>query len=335
MVSTRARFRKWSWVEAPARLHLGFLDLNGSLGRRFGSLGVTLDGLATRVAAARAPNSSVRGPEKERACAYLEFLTKEAGLDGGVELVIESCIPSHAGLGSGTQLALAVGMAVSRLFDLGLSAQRIAQILDRGSRSGVGIGAFEQGGFLVDGGHGRDELPPPVVSRMDFPAHWRIVLVLDPNRYGLHGQAEAEAFRALPPFPEADAARLCRLVLMQALPALACADLAAFGTAVTELQRVVGDYFAPAQGGRFASARVADVLALAESHGAVCMGQSSWGPTGFVVVDSEAQAERLVRLAKNAHPGASAVDFRILRARNRGALTWLDDERAHAQGSSM
>ena len=335
MVSTRARFRKWSWVEAPARLHLGFLDLNGSLGRRFGSIGVTLDGLTTRVAAARAPKSSVRGPDKARAADYIELLRQACGLDGGVELVIESSIPAHAGLGSGTQLALAVGTAVSRLFDLGLTAQRLAQLLDRGSRSGIGIGAFEQGGFLVDGGHGRDDQPPPIVSRMDFPTHWRIVLVLDPNRYGLHGQAEVKAFRTLPRFPEGDAACLCRLMLMQALPALACADLAAFGAAVTETQRVVGDYFAPAQGGRFTSARVAEILALAESHGAVCVGQSSWGPTGFVIVESEAQAERLVRLAMSARPGASTVDFRILRARNHGALAWLDDERAGVQQGSM
>src|SRR6185369_13930596 len=41
-------------VTAPARLHLGFLDLEGGLGRRFGSLGLTLEGVVTRVGAARA-----------------------------------------------------------------------------------------------------------------------------------------------------------------------------------------------------------------------------------------------------------------------------------------
>ena len=34
-------------VSAPARLHLGFLDLGGGLGRRFGSLGVAIDGCDT------------------------------------------------------------------------------------------------------------------------------------------------------------------------------------------------------------------------------------------------------------------------------------------------
>ncbi len=30
-------------VEATARLHLGFLDMNGGLGRKFGGLGLSLD----------------------------------------------------------------------------------------------------------------------------------------------------------------------------------------------------------------------------------------------------------------------------------------------------
>jgi predicted sugar kinase len=40
-------------VTVPARLHLGFLDLDGGLGRRFGSLGMALDGPSRGV---RTPN---------------------------------------------------------------------------------------------------------------------------------------------------------------------------------------------------------------------------------------------------------------------------------------
>ena len=34
-------------VRAPGRLHLGFLDPSGTLGRRFGSLGLTIEGFET------------------------------------------------------------------------------------------------------------------------------------------------------------------------------------------------------------------------------------------------------------------------------------------------
>ncbi|HWT20211.1 MAG TPA: beta-ribofuranosylaminobenzene 5'-phosphate synthase, partial [Variovorax sp.] len=36
-------------VSAPGRLHLGFLDPSGSLGRAFGSLGLVIDGFTTDV----------------------------------------------------------------------------------------------------------------------------------------------------------------------------------------------------------------------------------------------------------------------------------------------
>ncbi len=39
-------------VASCARLHLGFLDLNFSLGRRFGSIGMLLDGPVTRLSLA-------------------------------------------------------------------------------------------------------------------------------------------------------------------------------------------------------------------------------------------------------------------------------------------
>jgi len=36
-------------LRAPGRLHLGFLDPSGSLGRRFGSIGLVVDGFETEV----------------------------------------------------------------------------------------------------------------------------------------------------------------------------------------------------------------------------------------------------------------------------------------------
>ena len=80
--------------------------------------------------------------------------------------------------------------------------------------------------------------------------------MLDPHRQGVHGPDERELFGKLAPCSDAEAAHLCRLVLMKALPALADCDIAAFGSAIKELQARLGDYFAPIQGGsRFQSRR--------------------------------------------------------------------------------
>jgi beta-ribofuranosylaminobenzene 5'-phosphate synthase len=305
-------------VRAPARLHIGFVDLNGSLGRRFGSAGLTLEGIGVSLSAQRADSVVTSGPQAERAERYARALLTRLSLSGGVRIAVEEAIPQHVGLGSGTQLGLAVGLALARLHGLDLTPRRVAELHERGQRSGIGIGAFESGGFLLDGGRGSQDAPPPLVARAEFPERWRVLLVQDDCRQGLHGAREEQAFQTLPPFPEALAAHLCRLMLMQTLPALLEGDLDAFGRGVAQMQREVGDYFAPVQGGRFSSPRVGEVLRWLEGEGIAGVGQSSWGPTGFAIVGSEQQACALERSARDRWQDATGLHFAVLAARNRG-----------------
>jgi beta-ribofuranosylaminobenzene 5'-phosphate synthase len=306
-------------VTAPARLHLGFLDLEGGLGRRFGSLGLTLEGLSTRLLMMPANKLAVEGTaaELERARAMLDRLARAWDLPP-LGVVIEQVIPAHAGLGSGTQLALALGVGAARLAGLSVAPRAVAQFLQRGGRSGIGIGAFEQGGFILDGGRGEDGQPPPLTSRLAFPDEWRLLLIFDPAYEGLHGAGEDHAFRRLPAYPEELAGRLCRLVLMQLLPGIATADLGAVGSAVGEIQRRVGDYFAPAQSGRFTSPAVSEVLAWLEAEGVTGLGQSSWGPTGFAILADDAQATALRGVVERRFDH-HRLGFLVTRARNRGA----------------
>ena len=123
-------------VTVPARLHLGFLDLEGGLGRRFGSLGITLEGPFTRIDLAPAAEVTADGPDAERALGHLEQLLDHFDLERGVGLTVEEAIPAHAGLGSGTQLALATGLAVSQLYGIVIEPRAIAQLLDRWLQEG-------------------------------------------------------------------------------------------------------------------------------------------------------------------------------------------------------
>lgn len=311
-------------VLAPARLHLGFLDLDGGLGRRFGSLGLAIEGIATTLRLRPADEPAAEGPEAERAVALLRTLAERWGVSPA-RVTVETAIPAHAGLGSGTQLGLGIGAGLARLHGLGVEMPAIGAVLERGARSGIGIGAFQAGGFLVDGGKGPEGAPPPIVARLPFPDRWRLLLVFDRGRQGLSGSAERRAFRTLPPFPPERAGHLCRLTLMRLLPGIATGDLDATGRALGEIQAVVGDHFAPAQGGRFQSALVADVLDWLRAEGLEGLGQSSWGPTGFALVGDPSEALRL----KQAAEARFAVDwptlmFRIVRARNRGGEVTVD-----------
>ena len=301
-------------VVAPARLHLGFLDLHGGLGRRFGSIGLTLEGIGARVSLGRASRPQ---PAPERAERLLRSIADRLGIVGSFGIRLDETIPAHVGLGSGTQLALAIATALTCLSGASAAARALAQVADRGARSGIGIGAFEQGGFLVDGGKGEGDAPAPIVARLEFPADWRLVLVFDGERRGLSGDAESAAFRALPPFPEETAGALCRLTLMRLLPGLAEADFTAVAESIGEIQARVGDHFAPAQGGRFSSPRVTAALDWAARAGFAGIGQSSWGPTGFVLTPDETSAETLRR--DLAARFSAPLSLKVCSGRNQGA----------------
>jgi beta-ribofuranosylaminobenzene 5'-phosphate synthase len=306
-------------VTVPARLHLGFLDLNGGLGRRFGGIGLAIGGLGTRLAIERAGKSQASGPDADRVSQHLQKIERLLSLRGGHRIRVSEVVPAHAGLGSGTQLALAVAAGLRSLHNLPHDVAGDALRLGRGARSGIGIGLFSRGGLVVDGGRGDGERLAPIICRLPVPEDWRILVILDPQRQGSHGPEEGATMAALPSMCAADAARLCRLVLMQALPALADHDLANFGAAIKELQIELGDYFAPAQGGaRFMSPDVAAILDILDRAGAFGVGQSSWGPTGFAFAQTPDEAARLAMIAA---PQARrrGLDIRVCQALNRGA----------------
>ena len=305
-------------VATAARLHLGFLDLNGGLGRRFGSIGLSIDAFETRVEAAAGGAFQTLGYERARSAALARRVAERLRLDLSGTVTVVSAIPAHSGLGSGTQLALAIASALRRLHGVGNDAIEDARILDRGRRSGAGAALFARGGFVVDVGRGPLTDVPPVVTRLSFPEQWRIVLIVDPAVEGVHGEDERRAFAALPAMSAQSAGEICRRTLMQVLPGVAELDLDAFGEGVAAIQAILGDHFAPAQGGgRFTSVEVGRVAEHLRASGARGVGQSSWGPTAFAFAADSDEAEFFASQAREA-AGAN-VSVRICAACNRGA----------------
>jgi beta-RFAP synthase len=153
--------------------------------------------------------------------------------------------------------------------------------------------------LIVEGGKLVDEAVSPLVAHMPIPAEWAVVLFTPPGCAAWHGGTERQAFARLAeawPSP-AETEALCRLVLTGLLPALATADLNAFGEAVYELNARAGDAFARVQGGRYAGPAVAAVVHRLRAIGVRGVGQSSWGPTVFAILRRDEAAVLISQLA--------------------------------------
>jgi beta-RFAP synthase len=280
--------------------------MNGGLGRLYGSIGVAIERPNVMLEAdLQKPGGAnglvVEGLEQERVMAYAKRFLERYPLPGGIRLRLRSNIPAHVGLGSGTQLALAVGTTLAQLGGLALSVTELSLVMGRGIHSGIGIAAFQRGGFVVDGGHpttNNHQAIPPVLFCHPIPEDWFFVVAVPKARPGFSGESEQQAFQTLSPVPSVLVERTCRLLVMKMLPALVEQDVVRFGQALTEIQQLVGDGFAAVQGGRYANTLSGQLITHMLEQGAWGAGQSSWGPAIYASADGERQALLLEREAQ-------------------------------------
>lgn len=290
-------------VTTPSRLHFGLLALGPQAPRQFGGIGLMIERPGLAISARPSTTWDAAGPLAARVLRFAEVIaTSSEALGESISPArfrILRAPPEHVGLGTGTQLGLAVARLLTCLAGRPeIPATHLAALSGRGRRSGIGLHGFALGGLLVDGGRRPtvDEIPP-LLSRHAWPESWSVLLVIPRTSAGLHGQAEVQAFARLKPIADSLTDRLCRLVLLGMLPAVVLKDLAAFDDALTELQRLVGETFAPIQGGAFAHGDSAPLVSWLRSQGLRGVGQSSWGPTlyGFLEADEAEQRSILER----------------------------------------
>ncbi|XES76502.1 MAG: beta-ribofuranosylaminobenzene 5'-phosphate synthase family protein [Candidatus Bathyarchaeia archaeon] len=281
------------YVKTPARLHLGLIDMNGDLGRMFGGLGVGINCPNVILEAEPAAEFFVSGQDSELTAAMAKRFFDAYQTRTNVHLHVKQAIPSHIGLGSGTQLSLAVAIALAKVLGLKKSTQELALAMGRCRRTGVGTAIFDQGGLVVDSGKRTQngaciaENFPPLLFRQPFPFEWRFVVAIPEVKKGLASEKETAAFSKVPPMPTAEVGRMCRLIMLRLLPALAEKDIENFGDALTQIQVISGNAFAEAQGGTYGSDASARCIRFMQELGVYGVGQSSWGPTLYGVVKAQ------------------------------------------------
>jgi beta-RFAP synthase len=317
------------FVETAGRLHFGVLDLRGDLGRWFGGVGAAAPGPQLLLSASAAAALRVEGDDAGRAAGFARCFLAHHGIRSGAHIRVHRALPAHAGLGSGTQLALAVARALAELHGVAGDPESLARATGRADRSAIGTWTFADGGLVVEGGRlrGTPDRPPrvaPLIARVPFPAAWRCVVVVPRGEPALSGHEEDAAFDTLPAPAQHEVERQSHVVLMSLLPALREGDLATFGAALTEIQATTGRWFAAVQGGTFAPGASDALVRRMSEWGAAGVGQSSWGPAVYGIVDGDEAAAALAGKVLAALGSDGSVYEGPFRS--EGARVWHADE---------
>jgi len=286
-------------IKTGCRLHFTLIDMNAELGRVDGGVGVGLKTPGWSVEITKAKEWGI----DEKAAKIVKLLQEKLVLKTPLHVKVRGRIPGHVGLGSKTQLALAVATGVAA-FDKKaswLSVIELARLVERGGTSGIGVTTFERGGLILDGGHRFSDkggfLPsryskvqtPPILARFEVPPSWFFVVAMPTGR-SVEGPNEAKAFKDNTPVPRKEVGTLSRIILMNLLPAVVEDDIESFGKAIDKVQslgfkRIEAKLQVPEA--RLVQNKMVDL-------GAAGAGMSSFGPSCYCVVRGKGEAQKMV-----------------------------------------
>ena len=292
-------------IETSARLHLSLIDLNGNEGRIDGGIGITLNQPSIKLECVenddkteiifdenmgKIGNFDEYAQRINEACTRMNTYLQS---DGTYTFTLKKAYPIHHGLGLGTQLLLSTAKLVSQLNDKELNSYQLARIVQRGGTSGIGVGSFESGGFIVDGGHKTDEKnkflpssaskvsPPPVLVRYDFPKDWKIILAIPGVNESVSGQHEVNIFEKYTPVKIEDVERICYLTLMKMMPSVLEEDITSFGDAINKIQQLGFKKIER----DLQKDKINQTIEYMKDMGIPAVGMSSFGPTCFGITD--------------------------------------------------
>lgn len=302
-------------IKTPCRLHATLIDMNGSIGRIDGGVGFTLSNPSWKIDFETSGSPQLKldipnGVDGRDIAELVSGILKRLGSspeNAGISINVREIVPRHVGLGSKTQLAMALGDGISRVLnphEPPLSKEVLASIVKRGGTSGIGVTSYFHGGVIIDGGHefgaGKEKesflpssastaKPAPVLSRDDLPSGWRAVIGIPMLESGAHDAGEIDIFKQRCPVPVSEVQQLAHVILMKMMPAIKMQRF-------KEVCECI-DYF---QDSGFKKVEVGlrgpvyrQMLQSWRDAGAPCAGMSSFGPAIYTLAESEAQAIEL------------------------------------------
>lgn len=325
-------------ITTPCRIHFSLIDENGYTGRVDGGIGLMLD----RPNVVFEASNSAKEFKIESHKYYRESIEvineiaakvfKKYNISNkNFHFNLKRYFPSHVGLGSKTQLSLAIATAITRLKNIDhLTHKDLTKLVERGGTSGIGWKGFETGGFILDGGHdfgtGKEKQtflpssastsanPALTIFRHKIPENWRFVLVIPNVKKGAYGDEEISVFQNYAPIPRSEVNEVSHQVIMKILPGIIKNDLICFGQGLKRIQNIGFKKIEI----ELQHQIVKDLLIFFEEYELKAYGMSSFGPSVVAIVESDTEAEDLLReVQKNQKNGGGHIY--ICKPNNTGA----------------
>lgn len=304
-------------VETGARIHLGFYGIRPGY-REYGGLGIYVGDIGYKIVVKEHEYDLVKGCQAGRVTEVINEVRTQFKTTKHYMIEVQKCIPEHVGLGSTTQLKLALYSAILRLEGIVASLEDIAVKAGVGSISGVGLYGFKYGGLIVDSGRRRGSELVGFLTRYEFPENWYIAVVVPATRHKVFGEVEKRYMMACAT-NESSYCRALEIVFRRLLPAVVERNFTDFVASVEELDKLTSNYFA-AQKGRFYCKESEVVAKALKEAGGRGIGQSSWGPTVYAFFEARKAAENAIRYVRDVAGGKFSFYYiGVLTARNYGA----------------
>lgn len=326
-MASQNSFPRSAVIETGARLHFGLIRV-GQAQLRYGGLGVMIaePNLVLHVAESKSWNCD--GPlgsrVLENAKAILATGAVSERQDIAFRFQVESAMPQHSGLGSGTQLSLAIAAGMHAVLGSPLpSSRQMALETGRGRRSAIGCHGFYEGGLLFEGGKQEHEPLSELQGRFDFPSEWRFVLIRPRSLTGVAGPLEGKLFQQAPQAANDLAEEMIRLVREEMAPAVTEVDFSRFSCALYDYGCLAGESFAFFQGDTFSHPTTRLRVEDLRGRGVAGVGQSSWGPTVFALMENQ-QSANVLKEDLGGENLYQDCEIWVTAARNEGAKISLN-----------
>lgn len=292
-------------IKTPSRIHMTLIDLNGSYGRYDGGIGLTIDKPNFTLECETTEkeditvdfNKNITDNEIKSQCISkikesAEKIISHFKLETGFHFHVEEAFLPHTGLGSGTQTSLATAKLICEYNDIAITGFELGKILKRGGTSGIGIYSFENGGFLIDGGHSKNEKkeflpssaskasPPVLIGRYDFPREWDVIIAITKSN-NVMGKKEVNIFQEYCPVPRRDVEKLSHLIFMNMVPFLLEKNIEPFGDAINKIQNLGFKKVEIS----LQQEKIRRLMEKMREFGAYGVGMSSFGPAVYGIID--------------------------------------------------